>query len=75
MYLGGSLFVIALGAILRFAVSANVDGLNIPVIGTILMVVGIVGLAISIALQTRRRRTDVIHVPGQTTYVEDPPRF
>jgi hypothetical protein len=34
------------------------------------MVVGIVGLAISLAMMTTGRRTDVVHHGGGTTYVE-----
>ena len=60
MGLGSSLFLIAIGAILRFAVNATVRGLNIHTIGLILMIVGIVGLVISLLWMTiwadRRRR-------------------
>ena len=48
MSLGGSLFLIAVGAILHFAVTAEVSGIDIQVVGTILMIVGGVGLAISL---------------------------
>ena len=44
-----SLILIAIGAILAFAVSASVAGLNIQTVGVILMVVGGMGLAISVA--------------------------
>ena len=48
MSLGASLFLIAVGAILRFAVTATVAGIDIQVVGTILMVVGVVAFAISL---------------------------
>ena len=48
MSLGASLFLIAVGAILRFAVTADLAGIDIQVVGTILMVVGLVGFAISL---------------------------
>jgi hypothetical protein len=48
MSLGASLFLIAVGAILRFAVTADLSGIDIQVVGTILMVVGVVGFAISL---------------------------
>jgi hypothetical protein len=48
--LGGSLFLIAVGAILHFAVTAELAGIDIQVVGTILMVVGLVGLALSLWL-------------------------
>ena len=47
MGLGVSIFLIALGAILAFAVSADVSGLDINVIGWILLIVGILGLVMS----------------------------
>jgi hypothetical protein len=37
------LFVFAAGAILRYAVSTHVDGINLNVVGVILMIVGVVG--------------------------------
>ena len=43
-----SLFVIALGAILRFAVTASVGGVILPAAGFVLMIVGGLGLALSI---------------------------
>ena len=48
MGLGASLFLIALGAILAWAVETEVSGLDINVIGWILMVVGLVGLLLSL---------------------------
>jgi hypothetical protein len=48
MGIGTSIFLIALGAILRFAVTATVSGVSIQTIGVILMIVGIVGLVLSL---------------------------
>jgi hypothetical protein len=48
MYAGGSLFVIAIGAVLYWAVTYRVPGINVPMVGLILMVVGVVGLLFSI---------------------------
>ena len=47
MSLGGSLFLVAVGAILRFAVTATFAGIDIQTVGTILMVIGVLGFAIS----------------------------
>lgn len=58
MTYGTALFLIAVGAILRFAVTADADGFNINTAGTILMVIGIVGLVLSLlwtAIYARRR--------------------
>ena len=48
MGLGVSIFLVALGAILAFAVNATVSGVDIHTIGWILLIVGIVGALISI---------------------------
>ena len=48
MGLGVSIFLIALGAILAFAVTADVSGVDIDVVGWILMIVGIIGLVLSL---------------------------
>ena len=48
MGIGTSIFLIAVGAILRFAVTAHVSGVALATVGTILIIVGIVGLLISL---------------------------
>ena len=45
---GLSLFMIAVGAILAWAVTGTVTGLDIQVVGVVLMVVGFIGLALSL---------------------------
>ena len=72
MGIGVSIFLIAVGAILTWAVNASVSGLELTTIGVILMVVGALGLVLSMIFWsswggfggTRR-----------TTYVEDGPRY
>jgi hypothetical protein len=49
---GLSLFAIAVGAILKFAVQTSVAGIDIGVVGVILMVIGGIGLVIGVALET-----------------------
>ena len=60
MYIGTSIFLIAVGAILKFAVTATVAGIDIQTAGLILIVVGIIGLVLSLfqmtAMSDRRRR-------------------
>jgi hypothetical protein len=77
MRIGASLFLIALGAILRFAVDTNhqnTHGFNVGTAGVILMIVGALGLVITAVMMAGRRRTDVIsHGPAGTrgtTYIE-----
>ncbi len=48
MALGTSLLLIAVGAILRFAVHVSATGFSIHTIGVILMIVGVVGLLVSL---------------------------
>ena len=50
MSIGVSIFLIATGAILRYAVTATVSGIEIETVGLILMIVGIIGLVISLAV-------------------------
>ena len=71
MRIGASLFLIAVGAILKFAVSDAIDGVDLGTIGIILMIVGAVGLIITLILMSTRRRTDVIHEPAGPAYVDD----
>jgi hypothetical protein len=48
MALGTSLFLIAAGAVLRFAVNVTTHGFNLHTVGVILMVVGGIGVVLSL---------------------------
>jgi hypothetical protein len=50
MTIGGSLLLIAVGAILKYAVTFNVSGVDIHVVGVILMLAGGVGLILGLFL-------------------------
>jgi hypothetical protein len=73
MGIGVSLILIAAGAILTWAVNATVSGLDINTIGVILMIVGAIGLILSLMFWSSwggaggTRRT--------TTYVDEGPRI
>jgi uncharacterized membrane protein len=54
--IGTSLFLIAVGAILYFAVDAHISGLEISTVGIILMVIGVIGLLISLFFLSGWRR-------------------
>ena len=58
MTLGISLFLIAIGAILKFAVTTTLTGVSIGTVGVILMVVGFVGLIIALGLEIARGGAD-----------------
>jgi Flp pilus assembly protein protease CpaA len=55
MTIGTSLFLIAVGAILKYAVTAQVSGVDLHTAGLIIMIVGIVGLAVGLYLYVRGR--------------------
>ena len=62
MRIGASLFLIAAGAVLRFAITKHYShGVNLWAVGDILMIVGVVGLILTAIFMMTRRRTDVIH--------------
>jgi hypothetical protein len=70
MGIGVSLILIAAGAILTWAVNATVSGLSIHTIGVILMVVGIVGLLLSLMFWSS---WGGVGARRRTTYVDDAP--
>lgn len=70
MRLGVSFFLIAVGAVLKFAVTKQVNGVSLGVVGVILMVVGALGAAVTIMLMSTRRRTDVVYGRDSVSYVE-----
>jgi Domain of unknown function (DUF6458) len=55
MTLGASVFLIAVGAILKYAVTWHPAGIDLEVVGLILMIVGIVGLVIGLFFALRDR--------------------
>lgn len=55
MGIGVSIFLLALGAILTFAVQADIQGLDINVVGIILMVSGAIGLLLTMLVFGRDR--------------------
>ena len=63
MRIGLSIFLIAAGAVLRFALETSVDGIDLGMTGVILMVVGALGLVISLfffsSLSPSRRQSDI----------------
>ena len=78
MGIGTSIFLIAVGAILRYAVTADVSGIEIATVGTILLVVGVIGLLISLLYATiwaDRRREVVadrpVAAPGEREVVRE----
>ena len=58
MTIGTSLFLIAVGAILRYAVEDKWKAVDIPTVGLILMIVGAFGLILGLYFAFVRRRPD-----------------
>ena len=56
MTIGAALFTIAVGAILAFAVTAEVAGIDLEIVGQILMGVGVLGLVFGLWATARQRR-------------------
>jgi predicted CDP-diglyceride synthetase/phosphatidate cytidylyltransferase len=55
MGLGGCIILIAAGAILTFATDWDIQGVNVHLVGVILMVVGLIGVATFSSIGRRRR--------------------
>ena len=73
MGLGVSIFLIAVGAILTWAVNTSVSGLELNTIGVILMVVGILGLVLSMIFWSSWGGFAGDGARRRTTYVDDGP--
>jgi hypothetical protein len=75
---GTSIFLIAVGAILRYAVTATVSGISLSTVGLILMIVGILGLVLSLlymfAWNPRRGQVVRDRVIERDPYEEPPVR-
>jgi hypothetical protein len=72
--IGGSIALIIIGAILRFAITWTPQYVNIQAMGVILMLGGVVGLAISLTLFfTRRRGQATTQITERRRYLEPPP--
>ena len=60
MGIGVAVLLIAVGAILTFAVHATASGFNIHTVGIILMIAGALGLVVVLTVFAPRRRTTVV---------------
>ena len=77
MTIATAMFLIAAGAILRYAINVETDVINIQTVGLILMIAGGAGLALSLLYElirsdsSRERRDDY---PPPRSYEDDPTR-
>jgi hypothetical protein len=63
MTIGGSLLLIAVGAILKYAVTVHVSGIDLRTTGVILMIAGGLGLVLGLYLLMRGRPRDIPPAP------------
>ena len=68
MGLGGCIILIAVGAILTFATDWDMQGVNLDLVGVILMIVGLIGVTTFSSIARRRR---VVVQPTAPTVVEE----
>ena len=59
MGIGTSIFLLALGAILKFAVEDAIGGIELATVGVILMIAGVIGLLISLFWMSQNRAAPV----------------
>ena len=71
MGIGMSIFLIAVGAILTFALDVHVGGVNLDVVGWILMAAGALGLIVTMLIWGNRRREVVTTEPTEYRRVEE----
>ena len=57
MGIGAGIVLIAVGAILAFAVNVRVSGIEIATVGVILMVAGVIGIVVSLVMNRQRAHT------------------
>jgi Domain of unknown function (DUF6458) len=74
MSIAGAVLLIAAGAILRYAVSDSIEGVDLQVIGLILMIAGVVGLVLTFIWlgMARRRGEPADRVRYEERYREAP---
>ncbi|MEH0830774.1 MULTISPECIES: DUF6458 family protein [unclassified Micromonospora] len=68
MGIGTSIFLLAAGAILTFALDASVGGVNLDVVGWILMAAGLLGLIMTALVWGRRRQVVTTTEPEPVEY-------
>ena len=73
MGIGGSIVLIAIGAILAFAVHVSVGWLDLSVVGWVLMAAGLIGLLLTLWFWNNRRRV-VTPVPVERGRLAEPDR-
>jgi cytochrome c oxidase subunit IV len=76
--IGAAIFLIAVGAILRFATNFHVQGVSVDTVGLILMIAGAAGLVLGLLQEliwSRRARAVEPPAVEERREVREPPRF
>lgn len=60
--IGGCIALIVVGAIITFASNWRMEGVNLPLVGLIMMAAGAIGLAVYSSVLRRRRAAGVLPV-------------
>lgn len=60
MFIGGSIFLLAVGAILSFAIRDNINEVDLVQVGYILMGAGALGLIVSLIINGQNRERTVV---------------
>ena len=78
MTIAGGIFLIAVGAILRYATNLHVEGVSIDTVGLILMIAGLAGLVLSFfqeAIWSDRTRRREAAAAEERRDPREPPRY
>jgi hypothetical protein len=74
--MGTGVLLVAIGAILRYAVNDSIDSIDLQTVGLILMIAGVVTFLVgAIYAASLRRRRDAVVVAHDPRYPEEPPRY
>lgn len=71
MRISAALFLIAIGAILAWAVTAHIRGINVHVVGVVLMLVGVVGAVLELIWWVTGRRSPFITRTPNAVYIDE----
>lgn len=74
MGIGTSIFLMAMGAILRYAVADAIEGVDLSTVGLILMIAGLAGIVISFLMMTMARDRGDGVVVRERRYTDPAPR-
>ena len=71
MGIGASVFLLAVGAILTFALNVEISGVDLDMVGWVLMAAGAIGLVVTLIIWGGRRREVVTTAPAEYRTVEE----